>query len=58
MREDYFVIDECLNIESAVELDDYIDDRFYRIGNYFVTKEESEKYAAKIRDLLAERRKI
>lgn len=54
----YYYIGNELKTVYTTENGRPIDYANYAIGNYFLTREEAEEYADKIRELLAERRKI
>ncbi|WP_418988056.1 hypothetical protein [Bacteroides heparinolyticus] len=47
--EKYFHISRTFQIVDFFEEGVSVDDQLYEAGNYFLTKEEAEKYAAKFK---------
>lgn len=51
MNEAYFYISADYDIMKEIEGHCYIDEKRYKVGNYFKTKEAAEKVAEKIQDI-------
>ena len=53
----YYFIDMNFEVQECEEKNDYVDNIIYNSFNYFVSKEEAEKYADKLQEYLIELRK-
>ena len=53
----YFIITRNFKVAPAIEINDFKDDNQYEEFNYFLSKEEAEKYAKKLQTYLIESRK-
>ena len=50
----YYYIDENIKISFHLELNDCVDERFYKSGNYFLTKEQAERVLVKLKQAIEE----
>lgn len=53
----YYIIENDFKVGSFIEENDNIDNKFYESYNYFTSKEDAEKYGAKLQAYLIELRK-
>lgn len=56
-EQDYYVIFNDFSVKANTELNDDYDDMYYNVYNYFTSKEDAEKYGAKLQAYLIELRK-
>lgn len=47
----YFYIDSLGDVVETVDMGEYNDNRLYKVGNYFETKEEAKEVAKKVKAL-------
>lgn len=58
LDETYYYIDNYFNIVEAIQNDTQEDLSLYRVGNYFLSKEEAKKYKDKIVSIFENRKLI